>query len=355
MRHEPQGSSGAVLFLLCLTLLPTSPAWAQRHKIASGDFTKAAIQGTVHIEGARKPVAGGTVTLETSDGQLIEEQPVSTQGQFSFTSLLKLTYVVTVAAEGYETYEQTVNLTDVANFINLNITLRPRDSFPASTANLPSRTDAAAPRKAHREWEMGVRDFQHNKIKQAHAHFENAVKIYPCFARAQTDLAQTLFREHDSLHAEAPLKKAIECDRDYVDAYLHLGRLLNAQKRFSESRSVLAEGVRRAPASWRLYYHLGQADEGLMNYSLAEQEFLRAQAFGRGVPAVIHERLAGLYLKESFYDKAYAQMRAYLDAAPNGRYAARIKTVMQQLESAGLVHATPTPSISSTPPPPSKP
>jgi tetratricopeptide (TPR) repeat protein len=332
-----------------LAFFPATPGWAQKQKVGTGLFTNGEIRGAVHIQGAQKQAGGGAVTLETSEGQFIEEQPLSGQGQFSFTGLQRLSYVVTVAAQGYETYEQTVDLTSGASLVSLNITLRPRNSSSASTTNRPSRTDTAAPKKARQEWEMGVRALRHNRLKQAHAAFENAVKIYPCYARAQTDLALTLFREHNSPQAEAPLRKAIECDRDYVDAYLHLGQLLNAQKRFSESRSVLAEGVRRAPGSWPLLYYLGQADEGLLNYPLAEEEFLRALAFGSGDRAIIHEKLADLYLKQRLYDKAYAQMQAYLEASPNGGYAARIKMVMQQLESKGLVHATSTASSSSSP------
>ena len=45
-----------------------------------------------------------------------------------------------------------------------------------------------------------------------------------------------------------------------------------------------------------------------------------------------------VYLHENAYDKAYAEMRSYLQADPDGPYAAKIRTVMRQLESAGRVH-----------------
>jgi len=206
------------------------------------------------------------------------------------------------------------------------------------SANLPSRTDALAPGKARKEWEKGSRALANRKLDEAQAYFEKAVAAYPCYARAQTDLALTLMREDQSPQAEAPLKKSIECDPDYVDAYLHLGRLLNEQQRFTESRRVLAEGVRRAPSSWDFYFQLAQADFGLKDYPNAEQEYRKAQSFGLAVPAAIHERLAAVYLKESEYTKAYAEMQAYLAEDPGGHYAAGIRALMQQLQSAGLVH-----------------
>jgi lipoprotein NlpI len=98
-----------------------------------------------------------------------------------------------------------------------------------------------------------------------------------------------------------------------------------------------------------LYYHLGQADEGLENHALAEQELLRALSFGADASASVHEKLADVYLREKAYDKAYAEMRAYLQADPDGPYAARIRTVMQHLESAGRVHPSQSQLVSGVP------
>jgi tetratricopeptide (TPR) repeat protein len=290
--------------------------------------------------------AGATVRLEDQQGRVVEEEDVSTNGQFCFTGLGKLVYTLTVTARGYETYVQRLDLTSSGGMNTIIITLKPNKGEGMSPS---ARTDATAPTKARKELERGVRASQERRLSEAHAHFEKAVKIYPCYARAQVHLALTQMGERQSALAEAPLKKAIECDPDFVEPYLHLGRLFNAEHRYIESRKVLAEGVRRAPSSWQLYYHLGQADEGLENYPLAEQELLRALSFGPDVPAAVHEKLADVYLKENAYDKAYAEMGAYLQIAPNGQYAGRMRAVMQKLESAGLVHPTQSQLVSGPP------
>ncbi len=338
MERERTSGAGAVLALLCLALASAPFARAQRHRTTITDYPEVAVQGTLRMDRAAKQVTGATVTIENSDGEVVDEQSVSTNAQFHFEGLHEGTYVLTATADGYETYQQTLDLTHTVNQAFVNITLKPAGDSASPTANLPSRTDALAPGKARKEWEKGSHVLASRKLDEAQAHFERAVAAYPCYARAQTDLALTLMREGQSPHAEAPLKKSVECDPDYVDAYLHLGRLLNEQQRFTESCRVLAEGVRRAPSSWDFYFQLGQAHFGLKEYPNAEQEYRQAQSFGLAVPSVIHERLAAVYLKESEYSKAYAEMQAYLAEDPEGHYAAGIRTLMQQLQSAGLIH-----------------
>jgi len=343
MECERTSGAGAVGALLCVALATPPSAHAQqvRSNATITDFPEVAIEGTLRMDTAAKPVTGATLTLATSEGQVVDEQSVSTNAQFHFSSLRAGTYVLTATAEGYEPYEQTLDLTHSASRAFVNITMTPKGDSTLPSSNLPSRTDALAPGRARKEWEKGSRALAGRKLDEAQAHFEKAVAAYPCYARAQTDLALTLMQEKQSPPAETALKKSIECDPDYVDAYLHLGRLLNEQQRFTESRRVLAEGVRRAPSSWDFYFQLAQADFGLKDYPNAEQEYRRAQSFGLAVPAVIHERLAAVYLKESEYNKAYAEMQAYLAEDPEGHYAAGIRTLMQQLQSAGLVHPSP--------------
>jgi tetratricopeptide (TPR) repeat protein len=326
------------LTLLGLTLALAAPAPAQlRHREATGSF-EAQIRGTVRLEEGKKHVGQAVVRLEDPQGRVVAEDVVSANGRFCFSGLPELEYTLIAVADGHETYVQRVDKRTEGGTTTVNIILRATKSEELTPTSGAARTDATAPKKARKELERGVRASQERKLPEARAHFEKAVQIYPCYARAQVHLALTLIRERDSPQAEAPLKKGIECDPDFAEPYLHLGRLFNAQHRHLEGREVLAEGVRRAPSSWQLYYHLGQADEGLKNYALAELELVRALSFGRDVSAAVHEKLADVYLRENAYDKAYAEMRAYLQADPDGPYAARIRAVMQQLESAGRVH-----------------
>ena len=338
------------LLLVSLTFGLISPASAQlRRQRVNVVRDEGQVQGTVRLEGAKKDNVKAVVRLEDPQGRIVGEEDVSANGQFSFTGLPELQYTLFAAADGYETNIQRLDLTTGGGMPALDIVLRPTRNEEANSISSAARTDATAPAKARKELEKGVRASEQRKLREAQAHFGKAIRIYPCYARAQVGLALTLMRSGDSAHAEAPLKKAIECDPDFVEPYLHLGRLFNAEQRYIEGRSVLAEGVRRSPGSWVLYYHLGQADEELKNYLMAEEELQRALSLGRGVAASVHEKLAEVYLRDKAYDKGYAEMRAYLQADPQGPFAARIKAVMRELESEGRVHPSQS-QVAATPP-----
>ena len=50
-------------------------------------------------------------------------------------------------------------------------------------------------------------------------------------------------------------------------------------------------------------------------------------------PPEVHVKLADVYFKERMFGKAYAEMQAYLVAEPDGRFAAKVKDLMRQMDS----------------------
>jgi len=176
-------------------------------------------------------------------------------------------------------------------------------------------------------------------LSAAESRFRKAVEEYPCYARAQTDLALVLNERQQFPASEAALKKAMECDPDYLDTYNELGQLYYNEKKYQESQAILQEGLRRSPQSWQFYYQLGADHYHLGQYVTAEQEYLKAESLNASVPAEIHVKLADVYLKESAYGEAYAEMQAYMRTAPNGPYAERVRDLMHRMESDHTVAA----------------
>lgn len=224
-----------------------------------------------------------------------------------------------------------------ATFVIRNVSLAPLRKISEAGGAAEPRSDSLAPKIAKREYEEGASDLAAKNLEGAKTHLENAVKEYPCYARAQTELAAVLEARHDGTGAEAALKKARECDPDYIDSYIVLGQLLNSQKRFADSQPVLQEGLRRAPSSWQFYYQLGVAHYALGQYSKAEAEYQKVIELNSSPPPEFRVKLADLYLKEKAYDKAYSQMDEYLKAEPNGSFAEKIKGIMRQMKSAGVL------------------
>jgi tetratricopeptide (TPR) repeat protein len=310
-------------------LLALSPASAQQD---------AELHGRVRTDQGVALKSGGTVRLETEDHQLVAEQPVSSGGDFYILHLPKRLYLLTLTAEGFETYQQEIDLGEGASQYNMTFTLTPARKIQAKSSP-PALSDAQAPKEARREYEKAEKALAARKLGEAREHLAKAVEQYPCYARAQTDLGMVFSLQQDYTEAEAALRKSLACDPGYVDASAELGQLLNAEKRFSEALPVLEQGVRISPGSWQFYYELGVAQYGLKHYSSAESEYLKAQSLNSNPSAALDVKLADVYLREGAFDKAYARMQEYLKAEPQGRFAPHIREIMKQMESRGVLAA----------------
>ena len=300
-------------------------------------------ESTVALEGWVRTVDGTTITsgvtvrLETGRGMPAGEQPASTSGYFEFDNLPKETYHLTVTAHGYQTDHQTLDLSSAGNKALVNVYLSRAEQVAPITRPSSTLTDNNASRKARREYEKGARELQARNLNEAAAHLERAINEYPCYARAQTDLATVRSEQRQFDRSQSALKKAIECDPDFVDAYSELGQLYYNEKRYLESESVLREGLRRSPAAWQFYYQIAADDYRLGDFSKAEQEYLKAASFSSAVPVEIHVRLADVYLKERAFEKAYSEMQTYLQIEPNGRFANKVKTTLQRMKAEGML------------------
>ena len=284
-------------------------------------------------------VKSATVRLETEAGLRVAEVPVNSAGEFYFSYVPKQPYVLVVTAEGFEPYRQTLDISATANDIIANITLSPLGRLPSEKTPPPALSDAQAPKEAKREYETAEKALQSRKLGEARKHLEAAVRQYPCYARAQTDLGLLLSDQKDYKGSEAALRTSIKCDAGYLDAYSALGALLNAEKRYGEADTVLEQAVRQAPGSWQFHFQLGAAEYGLKQYDEAEQQYRKAQSLASTPDPELNAKLADVYLRKNDFPKAYAEMQNYLKADPRGPLAPRIKEIIKQMESAGVLQA----------------
>jgi tetratricopeptide (TPR) repeat protein len=328
-RFRPVTLRRVAVFLPLVGLLCAMPAVGQQ---------TIALEGWVRTENGQTIPSGVTIRLESGEGVVVVQQSPTSAGQFEFPGLPKIAYHLTVTADGFQSYEQELDLSHAGDKATLNVYLTPLRKTKQAESGSPTLTDSKASKKAHKEYEKGEQALRSKNFSGAQTHFEKAVEEYPCYARAQTDLALALSEQHERAGAEGALRKAIECDPDYIDAYAQLGWFLNGERRYADSITALEGGLRRSPGAWQFYYQLGVAHYGLKDYNKAEEEYLKAESLNTDPPAEIHVKLADVYFKKNALDKAYAEMDSYLRAEPNGRFAAKIRDFMKRLESSGMVH-----------------
>ncbi|MGH9352367.1 MAG: tetratricopeptide repeat protein [Terriglobia bacterium] len=295
------------------------------------------LQGRIRTNQGLTLPTGIRVEVQTDAGVDAAQQFATPEGEFSFPGLPKGIYSVTITAEGFQTYQKTVDLTLTGDSYFLDVYLNPENPQTRGSANLLSRTDRLAPRSARKEESKGEQAVAQHKFAAARTHFEKAVGIYPCYSRAQANLARLLAQDHEVQAAETALRKGLQCDPDYLQSYIELGEILNDEKKYPDAKAVLQEGARRAPSVWQFYYQMGLADSGAGGISQAAADFLKVKQFNPAPPPILYVRLADVYVKEGAYPEAYSALEDYLRADPSGTYAEKVKSVMQRMVTAGLI------------------
>src|SRR5262249_21509186 len=231
-----------VALLLTMGLLAPPPATCQETVVLSGQVVTYTGQ-TIR--------SGVMITLETEYGERAARTPANSAGRFDVPVLKKLRYRLTATAEGFETWQQDIDLSRGVIQCTVRITLTPLNKVKESPAAAPALTDAPAPKTARKEYEKGTRALAASQLDEARTHLEKALSEFPCYARPQTDLAVVLTEQRELQSAEAALRKAVQCDPGFPDAYTQLGQLLNGEKKFADSADLLQDGLRRSPGAWQ--------------------------------------------------------------------------------------------------------
>ncbi len=348
------GTAGRVFFCLALNLAllsfaqtscPSALSFAQQSATRNPPLSTAPevrttviLAGQVRNSNGHAIPTGVIVTLEAVDHTPIETKQADSDGQFEFDSVPGNAVLLKVSADGYKTDQRRLDEVVFVQYRTvINVVLEPVGKSESEEAGTAVLTDLKAPEKARNELTKGLQAFLKAKYSDARNHYEKAIAIYPCYARAQTELAIVLIPSGNFVRAESALRKSIQCDSGYHQARLVLGQLLNMQKRFGESVTTLTEAIRLAPSSWELYYQLGVAEFGLGEYPKAAGEFEEVLSFNAAPPSYYYARAADAYLAERTYNKAYAMMQDYLQVDPHGQFAEKIRATIHKMEVQGVL------------------
>ena len=290
------------------------------------------IEGQVRVTNGGPLPSDVTVKLEIAENVVVGQQMLGATGKFAFHGLKDEHYQIIVTAQGYQTGNAQVDMQYYASrYPTIYLTpLEPKKTPPPPSE---STTDLAAPKKARKEYAQGHDALEAKDLANARKHFERAIEMDPCYARALTELAVVLSLQGELSSAEAPLQKSIHCDGEFLEAYIQLGILLEVERKYSESESILQRGLRVGPSDWQPHYRLGDVHLRLGKYQDAEQEYLKAESLSAAVPAEVHVRLADAYLQQKKYDQAYTEVQTYLRVAPDGPLAGQARSLLQQADS----------------------
>jgi tetratricopeptide (TPR) repeat protein len=310
-----------------------------------GDVT---LRGEVRTKEGEVIPFGVNISLDTSEGMPVGTRMADTAGNFVFEALQPGTYSMTITADKYQPYQQTLDMSFRGTTYMFKIFLSPLDKTQVKADALPARSDEAAPKLARKEFEKGDRALHDKKMPEARRHLERALAEYSCYARAQEALAQVDLAERKLPDAEENFKKAIQCDNTFLDSFSELAQLYLVEKKLPDSEAIINQGLRLSPKAWLLRYQLGAVHYGMGKYPEALQDYLSAQSFHSEMPAEFHVKIANVYLKTGDYSKALAEMDTYLRLDPNGGYARSARKLAETMRKDGVKEAS-TPATDAKP------
>ncbi len=338
------------LFLLLLSI----PALAQisnRNDAASGTTgggTRGnhSIRGKIFLPSGRLPEHRMRVVLELVSGGIYSETFSDSVGGFEFRSLPNNNYRIIVPSDGqmYDKAEENMEVSgSSARTFTAQLYLRVKesDNRMTSTHKMISAGEFAqdVPKTAKKNYEQGIKKLKDGKSEEAFTYFQDALKTFPDYLQALNKIGEYQFGKQQLVEAEATFKRAAEISSNYPYTYVNLGMLMVQLKRYPEAIEFL-EAANKLDESFPMaHLNLGMAllektpqQEG--DLERAERAFSKALAMGGTQLAYVHKFLFNLYVRRHDYNRAVAELEAYLKDAPDAPDVSQVQQMMIKTKKA---------------------
>jgi len=170
-------------------------------------------------------------------------------------------------------------------------------------------------------------------VNAAASRFEAALSIYPEYLAARNDLGAQYLKLKRIDEAEKHFQTVIEKDPKNFNAQFNLGLVRVERKAYADAiselnKSIVIDSTRPVARLWLGFALLESGDLGN-----AERELTKALVMGGPQCVAAHYHLARIYLARGDSNEALRALRAYLEDAPKGEYAADAKQLEKQIRS----------------------
>jgi tetratricopeptide (TPR) repeat protein len=186
--------------------------------------------------------------------------------------------------------------------------------------------------------ELKFQEAESSSREKAAELYREAIELRPAFPAAQVGLARVLMSLNKFKEAHAAIEAARRSRPNYAEASAVEGRLYREEAFDDEAlksfRRAIREGGGVQPEAYvgmaKVWEDKGQFAEAIVEYKKALAQLSDSEP-------VIYQMLGAAYERIEKPKDAVAAYEKYLQLAPNGSYAAAIKSILEQLkrEAAG--------------------
>lgn len=304
------------------------------------------IRGKIFLPNGTAPDIRIHVILEVSTGGVFSETFSDSVGNFEFRSLPTNNYRVVIASDGmnYDSAQEPIEISgSVSRTFTVQIYLREkkRDRELTSNKKMISAGDVAqdVPKPAKKSYENGLKKLDAGKLEDAVSNFQEALKIFPDYVMAHDKLGQCYVNQNKFAEAQSEFELALKINPKFPLTLVYLGMLKVRQKQYSEAIELLESANRMDESFAMSHLHLGisfmeKPAQEAGDFEKAEKAFLTALSLGGKNLAQVHKYLFNLYLRRKYYDKAAAELEAYLNDVPNASDAQQIRDMVTNVKKA---------------------
>lgn len=250
----------------------------------------------------------------------------------SYTRQLLLNCELRARVPGYES--QMINLATHRELDNPDVGTILLHRLAPDEGTTVSATTLAAPKNAKKAYQKGLDLEKKKKLDQAHASLEQAVEAYPKYAEAWFELGHVQVAQGQADAARKSFDASIQADSKFVPPYIQISMMEFQAQHWQELADATDKAMRLDPFAFpEAFFMNAVANYNLHHVDVAEQSALRAQKLDthHQIPQISH--LLGVIKADRHdYAGAAAQMRAYLQFAPQATDAAAVRTQIEGFE-----------------------
>ncbi len=289
----------------------------------------AVLTGEVTSDNPSDLVGGVTVELVDMHSHLVVGQSVAgMDGRFQIANLRPGDYQLRVTTgTGGIIEQQFVTVNGVADYVRVRLPELKRERPVSGTVSV-GRLGHKVPRKAQKEFEKAVAASEKNDSWTAIEHLKKAIEIDPAYMEAYNNLGARYLHVNQPQEAAYQFEKAIQLDSSSAKAHSNLSIAYLALRRFEEAEREAREAVKLDSTSNISRYALGMAlaaqnrqpQEAVQNLDAAARELPKARLTAAQVLA-----------REGQRAEAAAELRKYLDSG-HEEHRELVRTWLTKLE-----------------------
>lgn len=300
------------------------------------------IRGKIFMPSGGLPEHRIRVVLEVRTGGIASETFSDSVGNFEFRGLSNNTYQVVVPSDNqtYETANESVEaFGNFTRIFTVQIYLRDKDNDRNLTTKdkiLSAADIQEVPKAAKKAYEQGLKLARDGKNEKAGEKFQEALQILPDYLHALNKLGEQMAILNKNDVAQSSFERAIAINSRFALPYINLGLLMINQKRFDEAVSTLETGISNDAS-----YPMGHLNLGLALMSKtppdldrAEKEMSLAIELGKRDFFYVRKLLFNLNVRRQKYDKAAAQLEAYLKESPDAPDTQDVRLMLDKAKKA---------------------